>query len=69
MRSDEEKFEKVLSTLDVNVFELMDLTIETLGHQLIHESAVQTLKKKLSSIDPAIEESCTLSLDLFYPHN
>ena len=51
MRSDEEKFEKVLSTLDVNVFELMDLTIETLGHQLIHESAVQTLKKKLSSVD------------------
>jgi len=51
MRSHEEKFEKVLSILDVNVFELMDLTIETLGHQLIHESGVKTLKKKLSSID------------------
>ncbi len=51
MTSNDEKFEKVLSFIDVNVFELMNLTIETLGHQLIHESGVENLKRVLGAID------------------
>ena len=50
-RYDDHKLNEILSVLDVNVFELMNLTIETLGYQLIHERGVSLIKRSINSMD------------------
>jgi len=50
MKNSQEQFNKILSLLNVNVFELMDLTLETFGHHLIHENGVQGCKKNIDDL-------------------
>ena len=50
-RYDDHKLNEILSVLDVNVFELMNLPIETLGYQLIHERGVSLIKRSINSMD------------------
>ena len=50
MKDKQEQFNKILSVLNVNVFELMDLTLETFGHHLIHENGVQECRKNIKDL-------------------
>ena len=54
MKGKQEKLNKVLSLLKVNVFELMDLTLEKFGHHLIHEDAVKNCRENID--DLALEQ-------------
>ena len=54
MKGKQEKLNKILSLLNVNVFELMDLTLETFGHHLIHEDAVKNCRENID--DLALEQ-------------
>ncbi len=50
MKEKQEQLNKVLSLLNVNVFELMDLTLETFGHHLIHEEGVQGCRNNINDL-------------------
>ena len=50
MKDKQQQLNKVLSLLKVNVFELMNLTLETFGHHLIHEDGVQGCKKNIKDL-------------------
>ena len=50
MKDNQEQFNKVLSVVNVNVFELMDLTLETFGHHLIHEEGVKGCRKNIDDL-------------------
>ena len=66
MKGKQEKLNKILSLLNVNVFELMDLTLETFGHHLIHEDAVKNCRENIDDLALEQKKSSIQNSHLFF---